>query len=63
MAKVNEASGPGGVHQPPPPLTFAVRVKPGTTRARVGGRHDGPFDFDSLLVAIEDEITDATDQG
>jgi protein-disulfide isomerase len=28
-----------------------------------GRRHDGPFDLDSLLVAIEDEIADATDQG
>ena len=28
-----------------------------------GRRHDGPFDFDSLLVVIEDEIADATDKG
>ena len=28
-----------------------------------GRRHDGPFDLDSLLVAIDDEIADATDQG
>lgn len=33
------------------PLTIAVRVKPGTSRARVGGRHDGPYG-PALVVAV-----------
>ncbi|WBC17053.1 DUF167 domain-containing protein [Micromonospora sp. WMMA1998] len=33
------------------PLTVAVRVKPGASRARVGGRHDGPHG-PALVVAV-----------
>jgi protein-disulfide isomerase len=28
-----------------------------------GRRHDGPFDLDSVLTAIEGEIADATGRG
>jgi len=31
--------------------TIAVRVKPGAARARVGGRHDGPYG-PALVVAV-----------
>jgi uncharacterized protein YggU (UPF0235/DUF167 family) len=32
-------------------MTIAVRVKPGASRVRVGGRHDGP-NGPSLVVAV-----------
>ena len=32
-------------------VTIAVRVKPGASRARVGGRHDGPYG-PALVVAV-----------
>lgn len=32
-------------------MTVAVRVKPGSARARVGGRHDGPHGA-ALIVAV-----------
>ncbi|MGY3518047.1 DUF167 domain-containing protein [Micromonospora sp. PTRAS2] len=32
-------------------LTVAVRVKPGASRARVGGRHDGPLG-PALVIAV-----------
>ncbi|MFJ8578695.1 DUF167 domain-containing protein [Micromonospora sp. NPDC093277] len=32
-------------------LTVAVRVKPGVSRARVGGRHDGPHG-PALVIAV-----------
>ncbi|MGC4805803.1 DUF167 domain-containing protein [Micromonospora sp. DT233] len=32
-------------------LTVAVRVKPGTARVRVGGRHDGPHG-PALVIAV-----------
>ena len=31
--------------------TVAVRVKPGASRARVGGRHDGPYG-PALVIAV-----------
>jgi uncharacterized protein len=36
---------------PPDALAVPVRVKPGAARARVGGRHDGPFG-PALVVAV-----------
>jgi uncharacterized protein len=40
---------PGG--SDPDPLTIAVRVRPGASRTRVGGRYDGPYG-PALLVAV-----------
>ncbi|MEW2382074.1 DUF167 domain-containing protein [Micromonospora sp. NPDC047707] len=40
-----DAPGSGG------PLTIAVRVKPGSSRTRVGGRFDGPHG-PALVVAV-----------
>jgi uncharacterized protein YggU (UPF0235/DUF167 family) len=34
------------------PLTFAVRVKPGASRTRVGGRYDGVGAGPALVVAV-----------
>ncbi|MFI7220921.1 DUF167 domain-containing protein [Micromonospora maritima] len=39
------------------PLTVAVRVKPGASRARVGGRHDGPHG-PALVVAVHAPAVD-----
>jgi uncharacterized protein YggU (UPF0235/DUF167 family) len=36
---------------------FAVRVKPGAARERVGGRHDGPFG-PALVVAVHAPAVD-----
>ncbi|MEV0328563.1 DUF167 domain-containing protein [Micromonospora echinospora] len=38
-------------------LTVAVRVKPGTSRARVGGRYDGPHG-PALVVAVNAPAVD-----
>ena len=35
----------------PAPATIAVRVKPGASRTRVGGCHDGPYG-PALVVAV-----------
>ncbi|WP_433386627.1 DUF167 domain-containing protein [Micromonospora sp. KLBMP9576] len=39
------------------PLTVAVRVKPGTARARVGGRFDGPYG-PALVIAVHAPAVD-----
>ncbi|QLQ37014.1 DUF167 domain-containing protein [Micromonospora robiginosa] len=39
------------------PLTVAVRVKPGASRARVGGRFDGPYG-PALVVAVHAPAVD-----
>ncbi|GAA3761294.1 DUF167 domain-containing protein [Micromonospora maritima] len=39
------------------PLTVAVRVKPGASRARVGGRYDGPHG-PALVVAVHAPAVD-----
>jgi uncharacterized protein len=36
---------------PPDSLAVPVRVKPGAARARVGGRHDGPYG-PALVIAV-----------
>jgi uncharacterized protein len=36
---------------PPDAVAVPVRVKPGSARARVGGRHDGPYG-PALVVAV-----------
>jgi len=38
-------------------LTVAVRVKPGASRTRVGGRYDGPLD-PALVVAVHAPAVD-----
>jgi uncharacterized protein YggU (UPF0235/DUF167 family) len=43
-------TGGRGAEQPDP-ATIAVRVKPGASRARVGGRHNGPYGA-ALVVAV-----------
>ncbi|SCG47611.1 DUF167 domain-containing protein [Micromonospora humi] len=39
------------------PLTVAVRVKPGASRTRVGGRFDGPYG-PALVVAVHAPAVD-----
>ena len=39
------------------PVTFAVRVKPGASRTRVGGRYDGPLGA-ALVVAVNSPAVD-----
>ncbi|MEV1289650.1 DUF167 domain-containing protein [Micromonospora sp. NPDC049679] len=39
------------------PHTVAVRVKPGSARATVGGRHDGPYG-PALIVAVNAPAVD-----
>ncbi|WP_082159633.1 DUF167 domain-containing protein [Micromonospora sp. HK10] len=39
------------------PLTVAVRVKPGASRARVGGRFDGPHG-PALVIAVHAPAVD-----
>ncbi|MEH1057652.1 DUF167 domain-containing protein [Micromonospora sp. CPCC 206171] len=39
------------------PLTVAVRVKPGASRARVGGRFDGPHG-PALVIAVNAPAVD-----
>jgi uncharacterized protein len=43
-------------------VTVAVRVRPGASRARVGGRYDGPYGV-ALVVAVHEPAVDgrATD--
>jgi uncharacterized protein YggU (UPF0235/DUF167 family) len=45
------------------PLTVPVRVKPGASRAAVGGRHDGPFGPALIIVvnapAVDGRATEA----
>jgi uncharacterized protein YggU (UPF0235/DUF167 family) len=38
-------------------VTFPVRVKPGAARAKVGGRHDGPYG-PALVVAVTEPAVD-----
>ncbi|MEJ3747728.1 DUF167 domain-containing protein [Actinomycetes bacterium KLBMP 9797] len=38
-------------------ITVAVRVKPGAARARVGGRHDGPYG-PALVIAVHAPAVD-----
>ncbi|GAA4717123.1 DUF167 domain-containing protein [Phytohabitans rumicis] len=38
-------------------LSVPVRVKPGSARARVGGRHDGPYGA-ALIVAVNAPAVD-----
>jgi uncharacterized protein len=46
---------PGGPD--PDSLTIAVRVRPGASRTRVGGRYDGPYG-PALLVAVTEPPVD-----
>ncbi|GAB2951008.1 hypothetical protein GCM10027280_44360 [Micromonospora polyrhachis] len=39
------------------PVTVAVRVKPGATRARVGGRFDGPYG-PALVISVNAPAVD-----
>jgi uncharacterized protein len=39
------------------PVQIAVRVKPGATRARVGGRFDGPYG-PALVIAVNEPPVD-----
>ncbi|WP_341716889.1 DUF167 domain-containing protein [Micromonospora sp. FIMYZ51] len=39
------------------PFTVAVRVKPGVSRARVGGRYDGPHGA-ALVIAVNAPAVD-----
>jgi uncharacterized protein YggU (UPF0235/DUF167 family) len=41
----------------PESLTIVVRVKPGASRTRVGGRHDGPHG-PSLIAAVREPAVD-----
>lgn len=41
----------------PPALSVPVRVKPGSARASVGGRHDGPYG-PALVVAVNAPAVD-----
>jgi uncharacterized protein YggU (UPF0235/DUF167 family) len=56
-ARAVPGGGPDGPDDASSPLTIAVRVKPGSARAKVGGRYDGPYG-PALIIAVNAPAVD-----